>query len=316
MGYDRAINLVRRCLGQLCIGLLAVYHPVQASCSGEVAVQVLGSGGPIANSSRASSSYIVWVGGESRLMVDTGGGTFSRFGNAGAEVEALDAIILTHLHVDHAVELPAYLKSAWFGDRTRPLPLLGPTGAGEYPDLESFIHSLIGPKQGAFRYLQGYLQGDQGYFPLQMKNIDHRGRKPVPVFKSKELSVTAVGVTHGPVPALGYLVETRGRRIAFSGDQNGDNPAFADMIAHADVLIMDHAVPEDTNAVAAGLHARPSEIARLASKADVKRLVLSHLMPRSERQLEKSLTLITKQYAGELNVAQDLMCVELPVLQD
>ena len=51
--------------------------------------------------------------------------------------------------------------------------------------------------------------------------------------------------------------------------------------------IMDHAVPEDTETVAASLHARPNESARLASRAGVKRLVLSHLMPRSERQLEK-----------------------------
>jgi hypothetical protein len=41
---------------------------------------------------------------------------------------------------------------------------------------------------------------------------------------------TAIGVKDGPVPALGYLVEVRGRRIAFAGDQNGDNPAFAAMI--------------------------------------------------------------------------------------
>ena len=55
--------------------------------------------------------------------------------------------------------------------------------------------------------------------------------------------VTSVGVTHGPVPALACLVAAEGRRIAFSGDQNGHNPQFAALIKGSDILVMDHAVP-------------------------------------------------------------------------
>lgn len=298
------------------ISLPVVFQPAQASCQGGVAVQVLGSGGPVADSLRASAGYVLWIDGESRLLIDAGGGTFSRFANAGADVGTLDAVALTHLHVDHAVELPAYLKNAWFGQRSRPLVIIGPSGAGDYPDLESFIHSLVGPDDGAFRYLKGYVQGGKDYFPLRRITVDHVGRKPLPAYFADDLSIKAVGVNHGPVPALGYLVEARGQRIAFSGDQNGDNPAFGEMIRGADVLVMDHAVPENTDDVAAGLHARPSEIAKLAGDAAVKRLVLSHLMPRSERQLEHSLTLITKRFAGEVSVAEDLMCIELPSRQN
>ena len=43
-----------------------------------VALQVLGSGGPIADDARASTSYVVWVDGESRVLIV--GCTF-RFGN-------------------------------------------------------------------------------------------------------------------------------------------------------------------------------------------------------------------------------------------
>ena len=41
-----------------------------------VVLQVLGSGGPIADDGRASTAYVVWVDGESRLLVDMGGGRF------------------------------------------------------------------------------------------------------------------------------------------------------------------------------------------------------------------------------------------------
>jgi ribonuclease BN (tRNA processing enzyme) len=290
--------------------------PSAAFCPGPVSVQVLGSGGPIANNSRASSGYLLWIDGSARLLVDAGGGSFARFGNSDAAITDLDAIALTHFHADHSVELPAYLKSAWFTSRERPLPIVGPSGNKAFPGLSLFMQRLIGEDSGAFQYLSGYLTGNEGFFETPLYETDADGREPREILKNPYFSLYAVGVAHGPVPALGYLVEAGGNRIAFSGDQNGNNPAFGKMIAGADLLVMDHAIPEDADRVAANLHARPSEIARLASRAKVRHLLLSHLMPRSERVLEQSLTLIGRQFDGHLTVAQDLMCIELPAGAD
>lgn len=73
----------------------------------------------------------------------------------------------------------------------------------------------------------------------------------------------------------------------------------------------DHAVPEMTGDIEASLHARPSEIAKLASDADVRELVLSHNMSRSLAHLEENLAIIRKSFHGEIAVAEDLMCFEL-----
>ncbi len=285
---------------------------VGAVCPGPVSLQVLGSGGPIANSSRASSGYLLWVNDKARLLVDAGGGTFARFGNAQAHMEDLEAIVLTHLHADHAVELPAYLKSAWFGERKEALPLIGPSGNLEFPGLTEFVQQLIGPGQGAFRYLSGYMAGTSGYFKTTLYESDADSRKPETVLTTANMTLTTVGVTHGSVPALGLLVEVDGRRIAFSGDQNGDNPQFGKMVADADLLVMDHAVPEDADKTAASLHARPDEIGKLAAQAKVKHLLLSHIMPRSEAALTDSQKTIKEAYTGKLSVAEDLLCVDLP----
>ncbi len=112
------------------------------------------------------------------------------------------------------------------------------------------------------------------------------------------------------MPALGYVVEAGGKRIAFAGDQNGDNPAFAVAIKDADVLVMDHAIPEMPDRASGQLHARPSEIGMLAAKANVRLLVLSHNMARSLGPLQENLALIKRHYNGPIKVAEDLMCVE------
>jgi ribonuclease BN (tRNA processing enzyme) len=299
-----------RSLAAAALLLLAVSPNAFAVCSAPVAVQVLGSGGPDSNDARASSGYLLWLDGEARLLVDAGGGVFLRFGEAKAKFESLDAIAITHLHADHVSDLPALLKSGFFGDRQRPLPIIGPSGGDVFPGIKEFMQALFDPDRGAFRYLSGYLDGSGGVVRADIVEMDAKAATPRAAFGNDRFKLTAIGVKHGPVPALGFLVEVRGRRIAFAGDQNGDNPAFAAMIKGVDILVMDHAVPEMADPVAGQLHARPSEIGLLAGHAGVKQLVLSHNMARSLGPLKENLALISQHYDGPTRVAEDLMCVD------
>ena len=86
------------------------------NCEGSsgVYLQILGSGGPIADDGRASSGYVVWIDGQSRFLIDSGGGTFLRFGEAGARFKDLYHIAISHLHTDHSADLVALLKSGYF----------------------------------------------------------------------------------------------------------------------------------------------------------------------------------------------------------
>ncbi|CAN5507154.1 MBL fold metallo-hydrolase [soil metagenome] len=292
--------------------ILALADPLKAfaACSAPVAVQVLGSGGPDSNDARASSGYLLWLDGEARLLVDAGGGVFLRFGEAKAKFESLDAVAITHLHADHVSDLPALLKSGFFGDRQRPLPIIGPSGGGAFPGMKEFMRALFDSKRGAFRYLSGYLDGSGGMVRADIVEMNAAAATPKASFRNDRFKLTAIGVKHGPVPALGYLVEVRGRRIAFAGDQNGDNPAFATMIKGADILVMDHAVPEMADPVSRQLHARPSEIGILAAKSGVDQLVLSHNMARSLGPLQENLAIIRQHYDGPIKLAEDLMCFD------
>jgi beta-lactamase superfamily II metal-dependent hydrolase len=71
---------------------------------------VLGSGGPGATG-RAASSYLVLVDGTPRILVDAGSGAFARLGEAKLSLANVDIVLLTHLHIDHAGELPGLFKA-------------------------------------------------------------------------------------------------------------------------------------------------------------------------------------------------------------
>jgi len=85
-------------------------------------------------------------------MVDAGPGSALRFGQSGARFADLDLLAITHLHVDHGSELPALVKSGYFSDRVRDLPLLGPGGNTLMPGMREFVGQLFGV-HGAYRYL-------------------------------------------------------------------------------------------------------------------------------------------------------------------
>ncbi len=58
----------------------------QSYAANPIAVQILGSGGPRVNRDRASSSYLLWIDAQARILVDMGGGAFLRFGQAQAKL--------------------------------------------------------------------------------------------------------------------------------------------------------------------------------------------------------------------------------------
>lgn len=298
-------------VGACIVALSSISGDAFAECPSRNAVQVLGSGGPDASDARASAGYLVWIDGEARLLLDAGGGVFLRFGEAKAKFETLDAVAITHLHADHVADLVSLLKSGFFSQRDRPLPVIGPSGGGAFPSMSEYMTALLDSKRGAYRYLSGYLDGTGGMVKAEVNEMDATPGKTGSALENERVKVRAVGVTHGAVPALGYIVETKGKRVVFSGDQNGENSAFVAAVGAADVLIMDHAVPEAAGEVERNLHARPSEIGKLASALGVKRLILSHNMARSLESRDESLRRIRQHYQGEVLVAEDLVCLSL-----
>ena len=271
------------------------------------ALQILGSGGPIADDARASSGYIVWIDGQSRVLIDAGGGTFLRFGEAGATFEALDFVGLSHFHTDHSADFPALIKSGNFSDRDRPLSIAGPEGDALFPGLEDFLQSMLGEDHGAFAYLSAFLDGTSNTPRLTPREIP-RDETTI-VYTSEDLKIDAMRVPHGIVPAAAFRVRTADQTFVFATDQNGSDPAFVEFAKGADVLVMHMVVPENVEGVGRRLHAPPSVIGDIAAGAGPGKLVLSHFMARSLADIEQNVSLVRERYQGEVVIAEDLACV-------
>ena len=292
-------------LTQACAELPPACPPAEG-----VALQVLGSGGPIADDARASSAYLVWVDGKARVLIDAGGGSFLRFGEAQAGFSDLDFIGLSHLHADHSAGFPALLKSGNFAHRKRPLTVAGPSGSDRFPGFEKYLSSILDGSDGAYAYLSGYLDGTRGLPKIDAIEVNtemSRGQDLL-AGSGSEIAVYAMHVPHGIVPAIAFRIEVSGKTIVFSSDQNGSNAEFADFASDAALLIMHMPIPEDAGEGARRLHAIPSKIAAVAAAANAEKLLLSHFMARSLKELAKNVQLVRDGYKGEVLVAEDLYC--------
>ena len=301
--------MTRLLLALACSAVFPCLPAAAEPCRGKgVEVQVLGSGGPEVQGRRASSSYLVWRDGAALVLVDAGGGSALRFGEAGATMTGLRAILLTHLHADHAADLPALVKSSFFERRTAPLPVLGPAAGRFFPSTTAFVKALFDEHAGAFRYLSDYLPGGDGGYELQARDVAVPAGALAQVLDLDGVKVFAARAVHGVVPALSYRIEVAGVAVAFSGDFNGEGGGIEKAADHADLWVAHNAVPEGAAGVERRLHAPPSEIGRIAAAAHVKRLVLSHRMMRTLGKEAATRAAIEAPYGGAVGFADDLDC--------
>src|SRR3974390_2304807 len=108
MSSPKRSNRLVSVLLLLLFGSPAILH-AQAT-SPPVELLVLGSGGPGA-AGRAASSYLVFIDGSARILADAGPGSFARLGEAKVSLADTDIVLLTHLHIDHAGEMPGLFKA-------------------------------------------------------------------------------------------------------------------------------------------------------------------------------------------------------------
>ena len=285
-------------LAALALGLL-LGTPLLAACqSTGLQIQVLGSGGPGASSGRASSSYLLWLNGESKVLIDAGGGSKSLFHQSGASLDDIELIAMSHFHPDHAAGLPAILWPAGGA-----FTLAGPQGSADFPSVGSWAELLF-QSGGAFAVLEDRLD-------YSLLEVRADGSTVTSIWNNGELAVTGIGVPHGDVPTIGYRIDYGELSVAFASDQNGSNDDFVEFIESVDYLIIHMAGSEGATGIIASLHARPSVWGQMATASNAAHVIVSHISTSDSSELDANLAILAANYEGPVTVASDLMCVDV-----
>jgi ribonuclease BN (tRNA processing enzyme) len=270
---------------------------------------VLGSGGPRAFG-RAGSSFIVVVEGTPRILVDAGPGAFLRIGELELNLEKVDTVLLTHLHIDHTGDLAAFFNArALTSDGPIAYRIFGPDGAGLFPKTSRFVDLLVGDR-GAFAYQKTF--GAEESLTVRDLPINLNSARTEIVNEKGGLVVEEIATHHGDCPSAAYRISYKGAAVVFSGDM--DASALANLVQlakKADVLIFNCAVldPPGSPSQLYELHTPPKKIGEAARESGIKRLLLSHLAPDVEEQEDAVRKSIRASFAGPVAFASDKLHV-------
>jgi ribonuclease BN (tRNA processing enzyme) len=286
------------------IAALLLITPAFAS---SLQLQVLGSGGP-RPFGRAGSSYIVLVDGTPRILVDAGPGAFLRIGELNVDLEKVDTILLTHLHIDHSGDLAGFFKARTLTASASSIrfAVFGPDGAGLFPSTANFVNLLFAGK-GAWAYQKTFGANED----IQAVNLPIKLDSAQQTIVSKDgLRITSIATHHDDCPSVAYRVDYKGESIVFSGDMDVSALANLEHLAkNCNLLVFNCAVLDPPNSPSQlyALHTPPGKIGEAAQAAGVKRLLLSHLAPDIEGARQQVLASIRRSYKGPAGFAQDKM---------
>ncbi len=290
----------------------------QAQCQSQrLKLQVLGSGGPELTDGRASTAYLIWLDGKATILIDAGSGSALNFEKSGAQPNDLKLVLFSHLHADHSADFIALIKAFYFTGRKVDLPVFGPQGNQLMPSLSEFINGLAGEK-GIYRYLSEYVSENiDSRYKIRPTDLATGHQRPQQVFKQDGIDVSAIAVHHGQIPALAWRVDIDGCSLTFSGDMSNRYNSLEHLAQHSDILVAHHAIPEHMTGAGRALHMPPSEIGKIAAKAGVRHLILSHRMQRTLGKEPQTLRIIRKHYQGPVDFAEDMaMFLPLPAADD
>jgi ribonuclease BN (tRNA processing enzyme) len=218
----------------------------------QVKVTVIGCSPAWPNAGGAQSGYLV-EGARGRLLLDCGPGVLARLRNGGGWPE-VDAIAITHFHLDHWGDLVPWTFGAAFGPgRRTPKPELWlPPGGGD-----------------RLRDLGGQLSfADQVERAFELR--EYRSEE---AFATSGFEILPVPLAHYEELTFGLRVSDGRRTVAYSGD-TAPTPRLADLARDADVFLCEATLSEPEPAERG--HLTSGEAADAFEASGARRLVVIH----------------------------------------
>ena len=298
----------------------------QTPNTGTVLITLGTAGGPLPRKDRAQSSNLLVVNG-TLYLIDAGDGATRRIVQAGYDFRKVGKIFITHPHSDHDNGLATLMNSEWEYQRAEPVDIYG-----------GGVEALV---KGALDYLtpNAEIRWAEGKKRPMAATFHGHDISPGLIYQDANVKVTAVENTHfhfepgtppyGKYHSYSYRFETPDKVVFFTGD-TGPSDAVVDLAKGADLYVTETTSPEDVIALfkKSGAwdaktpseqegfvrhmheeHVTPDDIGKMAAKAGVKAVVMSHLGPtiNPNDDYQRYIDEAKKYYSGPITIAKDLM---------
>jgi ribonuclease BN (tRNA processing enzyme) len=242
-----------------------------------VELTVLGSSGAYPAAGGATSGYLLRHDGFG-AWVDAGTGTFANL-QLHVPYEKLDAVVISHEHIDHCIDLyPMYIARSFHPEPLPPLPLYG--------------HKRVFERLTALEDAEG---------AAEMRRIfEVHEVEPGQDFEVGPFRVSAQLLPHW-VPNLGMRFQADGTTLVYTGD-TGPADELPKLAREADLLVSEASWME----VKPGrdpYHLTAAQAGEHAARAGAARLLLSHFWPGSDREASRQQA--AEAYDGELLLASE-----------
>jgi ribonuclease BN (tRNA processing enzyme) len=259
-----------------------------------VRVTVLGKSPAWQDAGGACSGYLV-EDADTCVLIDCGSGVFSKLRRFRDYVD-VDAIVITHMHADHFLDVIPFACALRYAPRQQPVPV------DRWPGTDSPARPQLLVPSGAMKTMRT-IAGAGGQpslldhafamteydaaAPLAIGTLDLRFQ-PVPHF----LPSNAVQVRSQDVPA---------RRFTFGGD-HGPTDALDGFADASDLLILEATLPRPEREGPRG-HLTPGEAGEHAARCHAARLVLTHIS--DELDWDWAVAEARRSFDGPVEVARE-----------
>lgn len=262
-------------------------------------ITILGSGTILAAPNRTTPAYLIEHENK-KFLVDTGPDILHQLAKNGIKISDINGIFYTHLHSDHIDGLMPFLVSLKVDglfkklfkqqETTSPLLLCGPKQFNDFfAQLQTLQKIQAPPANGLDNFIDRIIREEFG--DGDEKIIDG-------------LHIHTKHVEHTE-NSLGYRFTYNNKTIVFSGD-SGLCDGLITLSKHADIAVFECATPTEFEL---SDHLSPRKCGQIATEANVKKLILSHIYPQTE--YFPLVAECKKYFDGEVVVGFDGMVIEV-----
>lgn len=218
---------------------------------------VLGSSGGSPSRSNPASGYLI-EHEDTAIWLDAGTGTFMELARA-VDPGSVDAVVLSHLHVDHCADIfGLYGYLAYGPSGIVPIPVLGPAGLGEH--LAAFARA-----------------GEEHVFRSVLDLTTVSTEEPASI-GSMRLRFAS---TNHPVATVATRLEAGGVALVYSGD-SGPGGGLPGLAAGCDVLLCEATIAGERTDSTYPYHLTAFEVGELATIVGAGRLIVTHIPPQAD----------------------------------